>query len=990
MRKYFLFSGITLIGLTTIFLIYISIFGIKTNNFNKFINDKLKDYDSRLSLKLNDVFLKLNLKERSIKINAKNAKVFVEEDFIDLSNININLDLIKFLKKENSIKKIQIFTKENSIENFTNFMNSYKFKMSRFIIYNQIKGGKFKAKTNIFFKENNKKFTYEITGKVKNTNLYLLGNNNLKNVNFNFNITDKNYNFENILFELNNVICTSEKIKVQSLKKYFLVSGKLKSKKSKIDPYSLSKFFNLKVDYFNEEKILAETDNKFSFKINSKLKIKDVDLNSYIKFDEIFINKKYQDLIYLKNGVIKSDYRNNNLSVKIQSKYSFTEDKKTNVVNEKNNLNLNIVKNNNKNIQINGDLTSNRKLIDPNVLFELANIKLDILSNEKIAIETANKFDFQIDKNQKVKHLSISSDLKFDKLLFNKKFHNLIYLKDGLVETSFKNKNLSIQIDGKYLFLNEKYKNKENQNGIKIEIIKNNGKPINVTSFFKTNKIKINSKEFIKYINLEKKIIKDQDVIFSSDNKINFLLNKKNKIENLRVKSILNFDQLKIEYKLNNLKKYIPDYKDKLYLSGDYFKLDYSKDKIQLIGNGKYSLNDKFDNFKINIVNEKKKYVFENSFDLDNILINVNEINYTKSKKIDSTVVMKGSYYKDKDLNLSEINFLEGANKIILNNLNLSNKFKVKNFDKLEFNYFNENNELNEIKILKYKNNYELTGSHFDGKSLVKNLIDGNSNNNFFKIFKNLNSNVILNLEKFYLGDQSYLEKVDGNLQFKDNKIYAGNIDAYLNNKNKFSYNLKTNSNNEKITNLFIEEPEPFIKNYKFIKGFKEGSLSYESIKINNLTKSNLKINDFKVNEVPVLAKILTLASLQGIADLLTGEGIRFNEFEMDYISKNSLTTINEMYAIGPAISILMEGFIEKDKVTSLRGTLVPATTINKTIAKIPLIGNILVGKKVGEGVFGVSFRIKGHPNNLKSTVNPIKTLTPRFVTRTLEKLKGN
>ena len=351
---------------------------------------------------------------------------------------------------------------------------------------------------------------------------------------------------------------------------------------------------------------------------------------------------------------------------------------------------------------------------------------------------------------------------------------------------------------------------------------------------------------------------------------------------------------------------------------------------------------------------------------------------------------MKGSYYKDKDLNLSEINFLEGANKIILNNLNLSNKFKVKNFDKLEFNYFNENNELNEIKILKYKNNYELTGSHFDGKSLVKNLIDGNSNNNFFKIFKNLNSNVILNLEKFYLGDQSYLEKVDGNLQFKDNKIYAGNIDAYLNNKNKFSYNLKTNSNNEKITNLFIEEPEPFIKNYKFIKGFKEGSLSYESIKINNLTKSNLKINDFKVNEVPVLAKILTLASLQGIADLLTGEGIRFNEFEMDYISKNSLTTINEMYAIGPAISILMEGYIEKDKVTSLRGTLVPATTINKTIAKIPLIGNILVGKKVGEGVFGVSFKIKGHPNNLKSTVNPIKTLTPRFVTRTLEKLKGN
>ena len=50
----------------------------------------------------------------------------------------------------------------------------------------------------------------------------------------------------------------------------------------------------------------------------------------------------------------------------------------------------------------------------------------------------------------------------------------------------------------------------------------------------------------------------------------------------------------------------------------------------------------------------------------------------------------------------------------------------------------------------------------------------------------------------------------------------------------------------------------------------------------------------------------------------------------------------------------------------------------------------ILVGKKVGEGVFGVSFKIKGPPKDLKTNVNPIKTLTPRFITRTLEKIKKN
>jgi hypothetical protein len=108
----------------------------------------------------------------------------------------------------------------------------------------------------------------------------------------------------------------------------------------------------------------------------------------------------------------------------------------------------------------------------------------------------------------------------------------------------------------------------------------------------------------------------------------------------------------------------------------------------------------------------------------------------------------------------------------------------------------------------------------------------------------------------------------------------------------------------------------------------------------------------------------------------------------MDFSNKKDLMTVNELYAIGPSISILMDGYIQSNNLISLRGTLVPATTINKTIASIPLLGNLLIGKKVGEGVFGVSFKIKGPPKDLKTTVNPIKTLTPRFITRTLEKLK--
>ena len=101
----------------------------------------------------------------------------------------------------------------------------------------------------------------------------------------------------------------------------------------------------------------------------------------------------------------------------------------------------------------------------------------------------------------------------------------------------------------------------------------------------------------------------------------------------------------------------------------------------------------------------------------------------------------------------------------------------------------------------------------------------------------------------------------------------------------------------------------------------------------------------------------------------------------MKFSNKDKLMTIEELYAIGPAISIL-PSYVQTKELISLRGTLVPATTVNRTISSIPLIGDILVGKKL-RGVFGVSFKIKGPPGNLETTVNPIKTLTPRFITRT-------
>ena len=97
---------------------------------------------------------------------------------------------------------------------------------------------------------------------------------------------------------------------------------------------------------------------------------------------------------------------------------------------------------------------------------------------------------------------------------------------------------------------------------------------------------------------------------------------------------------------------------------------------------------------------------------------------------------------------------------------------------------------------------------------------------------------------------------------------------------------------------------------------------------------------------------------------------------------------IIEILALGPSISVLMEGYRDQNEITSLRGTLVPAKNLNKLLSKIPVIGEIIIPKEIGEGLFGVSFKMKGYPGKIKTTINPIKTLTPRFITKALEKSK--
>ena len=475
----------------------------------------------------------------------------------------------------------------------------------------------------------------------------------------------------------------------------------------------------------------------------------------------------------------------------------------------------------------------------------------------------------------------------------------------------------------------------------------------------------------------------------TSDNNFSFDLSKKFKLSNLNISSEINISKLTYTNKFQSIKKYFPKIKDLIDLKDHKIKLNYNKDKVTIVGAGQISIEDDDNKIKYEITRKDKKYFFKKIFEINNNVFLINELKYFKEKNKKALLKIDGILNDDRRIFFNEISLIENDNKILIKDLDLNNKFKISEIGFLKLDYEDRNKIYNQVELKKNKKNYTLEGNSIDASKIINKIM--NSKDDDPSIFSNLSSRINVNIKKVYIDEINYMNNLSGNLNFKNNKINNLNLQSIFSNNKKFNLSIETNNKNEKITKLFTDYPKPLIKRYDFIKGFTEGYLDYYSLKKDGISNSSLVIDNFKVKEVPIFAKLLSLASLQGVADLLTGEGIRFTDFEMQFSNNNKgLTTIKEMYAIGPAVSILMDGYIESKKVVSLRGTLVPATTINRTIASIPLLGKILVGDKTGEGVFGVSFKIKGTPKNLKTSVNPVKTLTPRFITRTLEKIKRN
>ena len=420
---------------------------------------------------------------------------------------------------------------------------------------------------------------------------------------------------------------------------------------------------------------------------------------------------------------------------------------------------------------------------------------------------------------------------------------------------------------------------------------------------------------------------------------------------------------------------------NKLSLISSKIKTSFSSKKNSLDISGKYSLNtDSPLSFNLSnivdgdLLNLKLNADYKKFFKFD-------IINYEKPK--DSLVNISLNLEKKKDkIKIKELKLIEDDNLIFVEDIIFDNN-KFLSLKKISVKTNKNGKKNNEFSIL-YDKKIIIKGAKFDASNLPKILNDSTSENKLSHIskdieidFKNIIAPLSENLKNFKLIgriEKGKFTKISSKGDFGENNF----LDITMK---------KSNKDQKKYLEIYSDLTKPLLTEYSFFKGLTGGNLLFSSVIDGNNTSSKLKIENFKVVNAPGMVKLLSLADLSGLADLAEGDGLSFDTLEIKFEKNNDLLKLNEILALGPSISVLMEGY-QSSTVTSLRGTLVPAKNLNKIISKIPVLGEIIIPKEIGEGLFGISFKMKGPPGEIKTTINPIRTITPRFIQKIIDRKK--
>ena len=252
-----------------IIVIYLSIYGIKTEKFNNEIKKNVSKINKRIDLSLNEVNYLLDPLDFSINISSKNPKILLGDKSLNLSDITTNISLRSFINNRFSIDDLKISTKEIQIKDLISLIRTIKGSPQLFVLESITKEGLISANIDLTFELDGKiKNDYQINGAVKEAKFNIFNQVEIENLNLLFDISKNQLTLRKVETDLNNIRLRSSLIQIEEKKNIFFVDGKVISDQQNFDINKLKPILGNLLNTIEIEKIDFKSINTFSFNLN--------------------------------------------------------------------------------------------------------------------------------------------------------------------------------------------------------------------------------------------------------------------------------------------------------------------------------------------------------------------------------------------------------------------------------------------------------------------------------------------------------------------------------------------------------------------------------------------------------------------------------------------------------------------------------------------------------------------------------------------------
>jgi hypothetical protein len=421
-----------------------------------------------------------------------------------------------------------------------------------------------------------------------------------------------------------------------------------------------------------------------------------------------------------------------------------------------------------------------------------------------------------------------------------------------------------------------------------------------------------------------------------------------------------------------NLQRYMQggqEFDTKIHLNGELSVQNLADMKIATIPHttGNIGLN-------IDIVKKGQLRSIKGVADLTKAAVAIPESGFNKDAGVDGVVEFSALESSPRSLDIDSFN-LKGTGFLVSGNMKLeNNEISALNFAQVKFG----NNDFKAKYIdTKEHNILEVTGQKID----LSNFAFGKYAKHIGYNKKGLDAKI--NAKNLYMKNNEVITGFSFNAICTVQTCKTFNAHGNLTDNHQLSMNLKTVKNN---SFLLVESDSAgtLVNALGISPNIRGGSLTVEATLTNNGSSNSASglvvMRNFTAVRTPLLGKILTLASLKGIGDLLNSEGITFEKFEAPFTITDGVISVKDARSAGSSIGLTANGTIDTvNGQVALKGAIVPAYEINRAFAKIPLIGKLLIGKK-NEGLFASIYSVEGTYNNISVSVNPLSILTPGFL----------